>query len=1144
MANIPELIRNRLKEAKEKKLEELDLSFTGLEDETAPAVLVLASKLDHLTSLNLSQNHLTSVPTQVTQLHNLTTLDVSGNSLGSLSEWVRKLGSLTTLNVSGNSLKRLPDGIRELRNLTTLDVGGNALGSLPEGMRELYNLTMLAVRGNHLGNLPKWLRELRNLTSLDVSYNPLKGLPEGLRELRNLTVLDVSGTRLGSLPEWLGELSSLTTLNVSGTRLGSLPEWLRKLSSLTTLNVSSNSLGSLPEWLRELSSLTALDINFNNLKSLPEWLRELSSLTTLVVSGNSLKGLPEWLRELSSLTTLNVSICDLGRLPAGLRELRNLTTLNVSSNSLEILPEWLRELRNLTTIKAWSNNLRSLPRSLGELRNLTSLDVSYNPLKRLPEGLRELRNLTVLDVSGTGLRSLPEWLGELSSLTTLNVNGNGLKRLPEGLRELRHLTMLQAGNNKFSAFPSVLYDLTSLRNLTLGNYGHTDERNEIKEIAPEILRLEGLKNLDLRDNPLVTPPLDIADKGIVEIKRYFRQLATEGLDHLYEAKLLIVGEGGAGKTSLAKTIVNPEYQLREDEDSTKGIEVIQWHFNVADDKPFRANIWDFGGQEIYHSTHQFFLTKRSLYLLVADTRREDTDFHYWLNAVGLLSDNSPLLIVKNEKQDRHRDINERQLRGQFDNLKETLATNLDTKRNLPQVLEQIQYYLSHLDHIGSPLPKTWVKVRAALEEDARNYISLDEYLAICSRHGFKEQKDKLQLSEYLHDLGVCLHFQTDPLLKKTVILKPKWGTDAVYKVLDNKTVINHQGKFNRSDLAVIWHEDKYANMQDELLQLMINFKLCYKLPDSDYYIAPQLLTENQPTYEWDESDNLLLRYTYPEFMPKGSLTRFIVITHKWIAEQHLVWRSGIILEKEHTRAEVIEHYGKREIRIRVSGRHKKELLTIVTYELDKIHESYKRLKYSKLIPCNCDKCKNSQGPYFYPFEDLQKFLGDRRETIECRNSYQAVNVRGLIDDVIDKKELLRETKEEHRSLNRYTINKVENLVIQQSTGGNNTMTQRNPTDVPIRSPWASGSFYLFVFAVVIGGLGVLARTIPFYVLPMVLIAGVILIPVIGALQLKQDERLSDKSFIELMKITFGQLPLIGRLGKPKTALPNNSKPKT
>lgn len=146
------------------------------------------------------------------------------------------------------------------------------------------------------------------------------------------------------------------------------------------------------------------------------------------------------------------------------------------------------------------------------------------------------------------------------------------------------------------------------------------------------------------------------------------------VDHLYEAKLLIIGEGGAGKTTLTKKIQDLNYQLQSDEVSTEGIDVIRWHFPLPNGKEFRVNIWDFGGQEIYHATHQFFLTKRSLYALVADTRKEDTDFYYWLNVAELLSENSPLLIIKNEKQERKREINERQLRGEFTNLKETLAS--------------------------------------------------------------------------------------------------------------------------------------------------------------------------------------------------------------------------------------------------------------------------------------------------------------------------------------------------------------------------------------------------------------------------------------------------------------------------------------
>jgi len=153
-------------------------------------------------------------------------------------------------------------------------------------------------------------------------------------------------------------------------------------------------------------------------------------------------------------------------------------------------------------------------------------------------------------------------------------------------------------------------------------------------------------------------------------------------------------------------------------------------------------------------------------------------------------------------------------------------------------------------HIGSPLPKTWVRVRERLESDQRNYISLDEYLAISTENGFTQMQDSLQLSGYLHDIGVFLHFQDEPLLNKTIILKPKWGTDAVYKVLDNKAVIKNLGRFSRADPNKIWDTPEYENMRDELLLLMMKFKLCYEIPaQKGVYIAPQLLTENQPEHE-------------------------------------------------------------------------------------------------------------------------------------------------------------------------------------------------------------------------------------------------------------------------------------------------------
>ena len=637
------------------------------------------------------------------------------------------------------------------------------------------------------------------------------------------------------------------------------------------------------------------------------------------------------------------------------------------------------------------------------------MDLNFNQLTHLPESIGNLSRLVGMDLNFNQLTHLPESIGNLSPLTKLVVNFNQLTHLPESIGNLSRLSKLAISHNQLTNLPESIGNLSSLIGLYLDD-------NQLTNLPESIVNLSSSIRIYLEKNPLDVPPIEIVERGIKAIKKYFRQLREEGKDYIYEAKLLIVGEPGAGKTTLANKIQDPKYKLQENLKFTEGIDVTKWSFSLDNERDFKVNIWDFGGQAIYHATHQFFLTKRSLYTLVADTRKQDTDFYFWLNIVELLSNNSPLLIIKNEKQDRQREINEKALRGQFTNLKETLATNLKTNRGLKEIITNIQDYIKKLPHIGETLPKTWVKVRQALENDSRNYISLQEYLDICQANRFKQLEDKLQLSGYLHDLGVCLHFQEeeDSLLYRTVILKPEWATDAVYKVLDNKLVANNRGCFTRNDLKNIWQNEKYASMRGELLELMKKFQLCYEIPDNkDTFIAPQLLSDNQPEYDWNESHNLILRYSYPDFMPKGIISRFIVLMHQYIDQQKYVWKSGVILKKDNTKAEVIEYYGKREIRIRLAGTNKRGLMTIFTHELDKINNSYKRLNYQKLIPCNCSACKNSQNPHAYEYKKLLERFANKKLTIECGNPpYHEVQVFGLIDNAIDIKQLISKDKQD------------------------------------------------------------------------------------------------------------------------------------
>ncbi len=126
----------------------------------------------------------------------------------------------------------------------------------------------------------------------------------------------------------------------------------------------------------------------------------------------------------------------------------------------------------------------------------------------------------------------------------------------------------------------------------------------------------------VEDCPLTNPPPEIVQQSNEAILNYFRERALGEVDHLYEAKMLILGEGGAGKTSLLRRLYQPDLPLPTEKETTKGIAIYRHEFMPKNGPRFRLNVWDFGGQEIYHATHQFFLTRRSLYLLVDDTRKD------------------------------------------------------------------------------------------------------------------------------------------------------------------------------------------------------------------------------------------------------------------------------------------------------------------------------------------------------------------------------------------------------------------------------------------------------------------------------------------------------------------------------------------
>jgi len=319
-------------------------------------------------------------------------------------------------------------------------------------------------------------------------------------------------------------------------------------------------------------------------------------------------------------------------IPSRVFDLKHLEVLNLKNNLLTELPSQIVELKELRYINLSNNKIPQLNPNITLPPNLFVLDLSFNELGDLPNKISQLQNLTTLKLSGNRFKVIPDAISKLQNLTRFEIALNQLTRIPEWFVSLVNLKHLDLGSNDFSYIPDLIYQMPSLQKLYFCNYSNNTsapyyKKNRIKELSPKIINLENLSELDLmgiEPNPIRVPPPEILSKGVEAIKDYLRQIESGGVDYLFEAKLLIVGEAAAGKTTLAKKIQNPKYSIK-DEDSTEGIDVIRWNFPIDDERHFRVNIWDFGGQEIYHATHQFFLTKRSLYALVVDTRSEDTD---------------------------------------------------------------------------------------------------------------------------------------------------------------------------------------------------------------------------------------------------------------------------------------------------------------------------------------------------------------------------------------------------------------------------------------------------------------------------------------------------------------------------------------
>ncbi len=541
----------------------------------------------------------------------------------------------------------------------------------------------------------------------------------------------------------------------------------------------------------------------------------------------------------------------------------------------------------------------------------------------------------------------------------------------------------------------------------------------------------------VRDCPLIIPPVEFAMESPQAVRDYFEELGEDGRK-LNEVKVVFLGEASAGKTSLVKQLMGEQFDDKESQ--THGIRIRKMDFGMSDGDTVTAHLWDFGGQEVMHATHQFFLSQRSVYVLLLNSRNDD-QAEKWLKYAESFGGRSPVLVVLNKIDENPSfEVNRKTLREKYPQIREFYRLSCQNKSGIDDFREALRREIENADTRRTPFPAHWLAVKEHFSNMQADYIESEEFRRECEKAGVVREFSQDVLLKFLHDLGVVINFRN---LKNfdTQILNPLWLTNGVYRIINSGRVAETGGLLHEDEFNAVINDPRYRaenttdkpfhypkNKLQYIVRVMQEFELCFQL-DPWTYVVPQLLPVQEPDVPMEGA---VLRFVihFPDFLPDSLFPRLMVKLHTYIEDKEvlgetfsdrvtrshpvtkpahsshtkLAWRTGMVLHKPNIfKASARVRWDKedRKILVDVCGEERRRFLSFIRETVKEIVATFSSLSYSELVPIP-DSTDTEEYEYLVEAEkagEKEVFVKSLKKRVSIADLLDGVEEPAMRDEV-------------------------------------------------------------------------------------------------------------------------------------------------